>query len=146
MGGEVGGYTNDFPPAFFGDRSMGFFDTLFGRQKPVPVGPERLFAMSTAQLTLETSQQLTPTGSAAICFKGVASGPFKSIQAELSQLLELTGRDDQLTIKPYEDDFGYRWFIFTGKDFQALVTTLHVASETLIAKGYGSMLMFAMFA
>ena len=31
---------------------MGFFDTLFGRQKPVPVGPERLFAMSTAQLTL----------------------------------------------------------------------------------------------
>ncbi len=54
---------------------MGFFDSLFGRQKPVPVGPERLFAMSTAQLTLETEQHLTPTGNAAICFKGVASGP-----------------------------------------------------------------------
>ncbi|HET8906289.1 MAG TPA: hypothetical protein VFN11_04925 [Ktedonobacterales bacterium] len=125
---------------------MGFFDTLFGRQKPVPVGPERLFAMSTAQLTLETEQHLTPTGNAAICFKGVASGPFKDIQSELEQLLEIAGRDDQLTIKPFEDAFGYRWFIFGGKDFQALVTTLHVASETLLSKGYGSQLLFAMFA
>jgi hypothetical protein len=102
--------------------------------------------MSTAQLTLETEQQLTPTGNAAICFRGVQSGPFKEIQSDLEQLLEIAGRDDQLTIKPYEDSFGYRWFIFGGKDFQALVTTLHVASETLLSKGYGSQLLFALFA
>ncbi len=64
----------------------------------------------------------------------------------MEQLLELASRDDQLSLKPFEDKFGYRWFIFTGKDFQALVTTLHVASETLLSKGYGSLLMFAMFA
>jgi hypothetical protein len=125
---------------------MGFFDTLFGRQKPVPVGPERLFAMSTAQITLETDQRLTPTGSAAICFKRIASGPFAALQADLEQLLQLTVKDDQLHVKAFEDELSYQWFIFSGKDFQALVTTLHVASQTLIEKGYGSQLLFAIFA
>ncbi len=125
---------------------MSIFDTLFGRQKPVPVGPERLFAMSTADITLETEQHLTPTGSVALCFKGIASGPFQEIQKDLEQLLQLTGRDDQMQIKPFADDFGYRWFIVTGKDFQGLITALHVASQTLLEKGYGTQLLFAIFA
>jgi hypothetical protein len=124
---------------------MSIFDTLFGRQKPVPVGPERLFAMSTAQLALETDQHLTAVGSAALCFKGVASGPFAEIQRDLDQLLQIAGRDDGLTVKPFEDNFGYRWLIFGSKDFQALVTTLHVASQTLQERGYGSQLLFAVF-
>ena len=125
---------------------MGIFDTLFGRQKPVPVGEERLFAMSTAQITLETDQQLTPTGTAAMCFKGVASGPFAQIQQDLDQLLKIAGRDDQLSYKPFKDDLGYSWLIFTCQDFQMLVTTLHMASQTLLEQGYGSQLLFAIFA
>src|SRR5579864_7767428 len=101
---------------------MGFLDALFGRQKPVPVGPERLFAMSTAQITLETEQHLTNGGAAAICFKGVASGPFAQIQKDLDQLLALAGRDDGLSVKPFEDAFGYRWLIFSATNFQSLVT------------------------
>jgi hypothetical protein len=124
---------------------MGILDALFGRQKPVPVGPERLFAMSTAQLTLETDQRLTSAGSAALCFKGVASGPFAAIQRDLDQLLQIAGRDGGLAVKPFEDAFGYRWLIFTSKDFQALVTTLHMASQTLQEQGYGSQLLFAIF-
>ncbi len=124
---------------------MGFLDALFGRQKPAPVGPERLFAMSTAVLTLQAGQNLTPTGTAAICFKKIASGPFAALQAELAQLLDIAGEEDKLTVKPYQDDMGYDWFIFTGADFQALVTTLHVASQTLIEKGYDSQLLFAIF-
>jgi hypothetical protein len=124
---------------------MGFLDALFGRQKPVPVGPERLFAMSTAQMTLETAQNLTAGNSAALCFKGVESGPFAQIQRDLDELLQIAGRDDGLSVKPYDDPFNYRWLIFSGKDFQALVTTLHVASQTLIERGYGSQLLFAVF-
>jgi hypothetical protein len=124
---------------------MGFFETLFGRQKPVPVGPERLFAMSTAQITLETEQHLTPAGAVAICFKRIASGPFQELQSELRQLLDLTTKDAALQLKTFEDPLGYQWFIFSGADFQALVTTLHVASQTLIEKGYGSQLLFAIF-
>ncbi len=125
---------------------MGFLDALFGRQKPVPPSPERLFAMSTAQLTLETDQNLTPAGAAALCFKGLASGPFKAIQSELEQLLQIAGRDDGLRIRPYEDQYNYRWFIFESPNFQSLVTTLHVASQTLLDRGYGTQLLFAIFA
>ena len=124
---------------------MGLLDALFGRQKPVPVGPEKLFAMSTAQLTLETEQHLIDAGAAALCFKGVASGPFAQIQRDLNQLLDLAGRDDHLTVKPYDDPFNYRWLIFNSTNFEALVTTLHVASQTLIDQGYGSQLLFAIF-
>lgn len=125
---------------------MGFLDTLFGRQKPVPVGPERLFSMSTAQTTLEIEQNLTPTGIAAMCFKDVASAPFAQMQRDLDQMLHLAERDDAITYRAYKDDLGYSWLIFEGKDFQALVTTLHVASRTLLDEGYGSQLLFAIFA
>ncbi|HEX8728661.1 MAG TPA: hypothetical protein VF739_08570 [Ktedonobacterales bacterium] len=125
---------------------MGFFDTLFGRQKPTPAGDDKIFAMSTAQITLQTEQNLIPTGSAAMCFKGIASGPFSEIQTNLEQLLELASREDHLTIKPSEDTFGYRWFTFTSSDFQALVTAIHMASSTLLDRGYGSQLLFAIFA
>src|SRR5215831_5442369 len=92
---------------------MGIFDSLFGRQKPVPVGPERLFAMSTAQITLETSQSLTPSGTAAMCFKGVASGPFAQIQSELDQLLKVAATNDSsVKYRTFKDDFGYSWLIF----------------------------------
>ena len=124
---------------------MGFFDTLFGRQKPAPAGPDKIFAMSTAQVTLQTEQNLASTGSAGMCFKGMASGPFAAIQTELEQLLALAGHEDHLTIKPAEDSLGYRWFVFSGTDFQALITAVHMASSTLMDRGYDSQLLFALF-
>lgn len=125
---------------------MGILDTLFGRQKPVPVGPERLFAMSTAQITLETAQGLTSSGAAAMCFKGIASGPFQQIQSELDSMLKVSSqRDNDVTYRTYQDKLGYSWLIFTSPDFQSLVTTLHVASRSLLDQGYGSQLLFAIF-
>ena len=85
-------------------------DSLLGRQKPVPVGPERLFAMSTAEITLQTAQNLTPSGTAAMCFKGVASGPFAQIQSELDQMLKVAAKNDStLKYRTFKDDFGYSW-------------------------------------
>lgn len=124
---------------------MSIFDTLFGRQKPAPVGQERLFAMSTAQIAIETEQHLTATGKAGLCFKSIASGPFAEIQRDLEQLLQIAARDDAMQIKSYQDSLGYRWFLFEAKDFQGLVTSLHVASQTLAEKGYDSQLLFAIF-
>lgn len=125
---------------------MGFLDALFGHQKPVPVGPERLFAMSTAQLTLETAQGLTSTGTAAMCFKDVASGPFAQIQRDLDALLDVAQKDATgVRYRSVKDDLGYSWLIFESDDFQGLVTTIHVASRTLLDQGYGSQLLFAIF-
>ena len=52
---------------------MSFFDALFGRHRPVPSKTEGLFAISTAQITLQVSLHLQPANQAAICFKSVGS-------------------------------------------------------------------------
>ena len=149
--GRVGAFGRqwgtDSEPLVVKDAGMGIFDTLFGRQKPVPVGPERLFAMSTAQISLEVDQNLTPTGMAGLCFKGIASGPFQQIQTELDDMLKVADRNDHtVTYRAFKDELGYSWLIFTSADFQSLVTTLHVASRSLLDQGYGSQLLFAIFA
>jgi hypothetical protein len=125
---------------------MGILDTLFGRQKPVPVGPERLFAISTAQVALEAEQSLTPAGVAAMCFKNIASGPFAKLQEDLDAMLKLSDSSSvNAKYRPYKDDLGYSWLIFESADFQSLVTTIHVASRSLLDEGYDSQLLFAIF-
>jgi len=59
---------------------VSFFDALFGHQKPVPAGPERLFGMSTALLPLQVELNLHPLGIAAMCFRDIGSGPFAQMQ------------------------------------------------------------------
>jgi hypothetical protein len=124
---------------------MGIFDTLFGRQKPVPAAKEeRLFAISTADVTLQVEEQLKPARNAAICFSGITSGPFQQIQQELQDLLKVSS-DTTVQARPYEDPQGYKWIIFESDDFQNLVTFTHMVSQTLISEGYGDRLLAAVF-
>ncbi len=123
---------------------MGFFETLFGRQKPVKMSPEKLFAMSTAELTLRTSLELVPAGKAGICFQGLASSPFKQLQSELNQLMQVAGQGGT-TARPFEDDLGYKWFLLEGQDFQGLVTAIHMVSQSLLEEGYAEQLLAAVF-
>jgi len=125
---------------------VSILDTLFGRQKPQPVGPERLFAISTAETTLQTAQDLAPTETAAMCFKGIASGPFAQMQRDLDAMLHVAAADQNgAQYRFFQDELGYSWLIFESRDFQTLVTTVHVASRTLLDQGYGSQLLFAIF-
>jgi hypothetical protein len=125
---------------------MGFLDSLFGRQKPAPANPDHLFAMSTAEVTLDAEQSLKPTGTAAMCFKRIASGPFAKLQQDLDQMLSIAGKGDATaSYRPFNDELGYSWLIFQSADFQSLVTTIHVSSRTLLDQGYDSQLLFAIF-
>ena len=125
---------------------MGIFDALFGRQKPAPLAKnERLFAISTADVTLQTQEDMRPATTAGICFKGVASGPFNQIQQELQELLKVAATDSPTTARAFEDGLGYKWILLEGQDFQSLVTTMHMVSQTLIDEGYGEQLLASVF-
>ncbi|HEY7346869.1 MAG TPA: hypothetical protein VH599_01025 [Ktedonobacterales bacterium] len=124
---------------------MGFFETLFGRQKPVKMSPEKLFAMSTAELTLRTSLELVPAGHAGICFQGLASSPFKQLQGELNQLMQVAGQGGGVQARPWEDDLGYKWFLMEGQDFQGMVAAVHMVSQSLLEEGYSEQLLAAVF-
>lgn len=125
---------------------MGVFDAIFGRQKPVPLAKnDRLFAISTADITLRTQEDMQPSRTAGICFRGIASGPFKQILDDLHDLLKVANPDTAVVAKPYEDDFGFKWVLMESDDFQMLVTTMHMVSQTLLDGGYGEQLLSAVF-
>ncbi len=123
---------------------MGIFDALFGRQKPAPTAKDdRIFAITTAEVTLVTRENLTAGKEVGICFKGLPSGPFAQVTQELHDLLKVATSGEPITSRDFEDNLGYKWILLTCDDFQTLITTLHMVSQTLIDEGYGEQLLAA---
>ena len=67
---------------------MGLRDVLFGRKKLKDPARERLFAISTARITLQTELNLKPAGAAGVCFKSLSAGEFVRAENDLQQVLD----------------------------------------------------------
>ena len=63
-------------------------DVLFGRKKLKDPAGERLFALTTAAVTLDTSCGLKPAGKGAVIFKPLSAGEFAQAQTDIDQLLQ----------------------------------------------------------
>jgi hypothetical protein len=125
---------------------MGLLDSLLGRTKLEQPSIDRLFAIATAQVTLSTGLGLEPTGAAAICFKPMSSARFRESGKDIEDMTRLAFKDEGMTIDRSEDSFGYEWLTLHGTDFESLVTTVHVASQSMIDEGFGDQLLCAVFA
>ena len=64
---------------------MGLFDAILGRRKVAGPAPDRLFAITTAYITLETEHRITSRGTAAIVFQPLATGDFERIAADMGR-------------------------------------------------------------
>ncbi|HVV59026.1 MAG TPA: hypothetical protein VHC45_11745 [Gaiellaceae bacterium] len=124
---------------------MGLRDVLFGRKKLPGPKEDRLFALSTAAVTLDTECGLKPAGAAAITFKPQSSGEFKSAFDDVDQLVEAAATSSGSTIERRSDDYGYEWLIVHDPDLEDVVSTVHVVAAELIAKGFGEQLLAALF-
>src|SRR3954451_13356904 len=124
---------------------MGLTDVLFGRKKLKGPATERLFAISTARITLEAELNLKSAGAAAVVFKSQSSGEFVRSENELTQLLEVTSVQSGSKIERKTDSFGYEWLIVRDADFEDLVTTVHLIGDELNSRGFGPQLLAAMF-
>jgi hypothetical protein len=78
---------------------MGFLDALLGgRGKRVKgAAPDRLFAMTTAQITLDTGLGLKHKGAAGIVFQPLETADFDEIVSETEELLRAEGEDTGTT-------------------------------------------------
>jgi len=123
---------------------MGFLDTLLGRSKLPKPKPDRLFAMSTAYVTLNSSLNLSSEG-AGICFKPMEASRFKNTELEIEQLLAQSCKETKTQYKLKKDSYGYLWVILTDPDFEDLVGTLYMVSDTLIENDFGEQLLCAVF-
>jgi hypothetical protein len=126
---------------------VGFLDGLLGGKRKLKLpARDRLFAMTTAQVTLETAVGLKHRGTAAIAFQSLATADFKSIVEETKELLTGAAEDTGTTIETKQDDFGYAWIVLHDDDFDDLVVSINTVSSSLEAGGYGDRLLAAVFA
>ncbi len=124
---------------------MGFLDTLLGRSKPVKPDLDRLFALSTAALTLEAATGFTPTGLGAVCFRAAEGGAFARLQRDAQ---ELRDADEGPKVEVSEDEYGYTWILAKHEPaaLPDLVTDLHAVNATLEANGFGPHLLVSLVA
>ena len=126
---------------------MGFLDALLGgKRKLKGVAPDRLFAMTTAQVTLDTGLGIKSRGSAGIVFQPIGSADFKSILDEAEELVRGTAEETETKVESSNDEFGYRWIVLRDPDFEDLVVSLNAVSTELQGGGYGDRLLACVFA
>jgi PspAB-like protein len=125
---------------------VGFIDTLLGgRRRLKGPAPDRLFAITTAQVTLETGLDIKHKGAAAIIFQPLPTADFDSIVKEAEELVRGTAEDSATKVEFTDDQFGYRWLILRDTDFEDLVVSLNAVSTELQGGGYGDRLLAALF-
>ncbi len=125
---------------------MGFLDGLLGRKKMVGPAPDRLFALTTAYVTLETGHQITTAGKAAIVFQPIDNADFDQIAQEMEALVRGTGEETGTSLTTTEDSFDYRWMVFSDPDVEDLVVGINAVNDALQVGGYGDRVLCAVFA
>ena len=124
---------------------MGLGDVLFGRKRLKDPARERLFALSTARVTLEVELGLRTAGSAAVVFKPLSAGEFVRAENELQELLDKVAMESASRVERRSDSFGYEWLIVHDADLEDQVTTVHLVASELQARGFGPQLLAAAF-
>jgi hypothetical protein len=124
---------------------MGLFDVLRGKRELKQPAPDRLFAMSTAYVTMETAMGLTSVGKAAIVFQPLATNDFEGIVRDMEEVVRGTGDDAGTTVEARDDEFGYRWMVLSDPDFEDLVVGVNAVSTAIAGGGYGDRILCAVF-
>ena len=125
---------------------MGFLDVVLGKRKLAGPAPDRLFAVSTAYVKFETELGITSRGAAAIVFQPLSTADFQSIVTDTEQVVRATSSDAGVTVETSDDQYGFRWLVLRGKDFDDLVVGINAVSGSLEAGGYGDRVLCAVFA
>ena len=124
---------------------MGLADILLGRKKLKGPAQDRLFALSTARVTLDTELGLETAGSGGIVFKPLSAGEFVRAENDLQQVLDAVARESGSRLERKSDDFGYEWIVVRDADLEDQVTTVHAVAQGLQEAGFGEQLLAAAF-
>jgi hypothetical protein len=120
-------------------------DVLFGRKKLSEPSEDRLFALTTAAVTLETELRLVTAGAAAVAFKPQSSGEFRSASDDVDKLVDAVAEQSGSQVERKSDEFGFDWIIVRDPDLEDLVATAHTLAAEFTAQGFGAQLLAAAF-
>jgi hypothetical protein len=124
---------------------VGILGVLFGRNKLRKPDRERFFSIVTAAFTVSGRADLRVTDFAGVVFNPVESSFFDTLDTELRDLLRISGQATGTRYEVKDDTFGTRWVALDDRDFNDLVSTVHLVIETIIDHGFGDRLLAAVF-
>jgi hypothetical protein len=124
---------------------VGLGNILFGRKKLKEPARERLFALSTAQVTLDVECGLKTASVGAVVFKPLSAGEFTQVEDDVRELLHAVARDSGSELDRKTDSFGFEWIIVRDADLEDQVTAVHGVASEFQARGFGPQLLAAAF-
>ena len=122
---------------------MSFLDTLLGRDKPLKSKTDRLFALTTCEVTIETALDMKATNKAAISFRPVSTFDWDGLESEMQDLLKVSTQDSPLKWRWFTDEFEFKWVILEASEFENLIATANMIGDELTDHGYGDQLLAA---
>jgi len=124
---------------------MGLSDVLFGRKKLKGPKDDRLFALTTAAVTLETECGLKTAGASAVTFKPLSSGDFVRVDNDVEALIKSAALSSGAEVERKSDTYGFEWLIVRDPHLEDQVTSVHAVASELSAQGFGAQLLAAAF-
>jgi hypothetical protein len=125
---------------------MGLRDILTGRHEVKGPAPDRLFAISTAYIALQTEHNIEPAGAAAIVFQALQTSEFEAVIKEMEEVVIATGGESGTKVHTEDDSFGYRWMVLHGASVEDLAVGINAVSGSIESAGHGERLLCAVFA
>ncbi len=130
---------------------MGLRDIITGRHTVSgPAKQDRLFAITTAYVTLQAEHSIEPAGVAAIVFQALANADFESTLKDMEEVVKATGGDSGTSVASQNDEYGYRWLVLRnpgeGGAIEDLAVGINAVSSSIETAGYGERLLCAVFA
>jgi hypothetical protein len=125
---------------------VGLRDILTGRHEVKGPAPDRLFAISTAYVALQTEHQIEPAGAAAIVFQALQTSEFEATIKEMEEVVKATGGENDTDVHTEDDSFGYRWMVLHDGSVEDLAVGINAVSSSIETAGHGERLLCAVFA
>jgi len=118
---------------------------LLGKKKLSEPARDRLFALTTAAVTMDTELGLRTAGAAGVCFKPLSAGDFMRAENDLQELLDKVAADSGSKLERREDSFGFTWIVVRDTELEDQAATIHTVSSGLEEAGFGAQLLAAVF-
>jgi hypothetical protein len=119
---------------------------LTGRHEVKGPAPDRLFAISTAYVALQTEHGIEPAGAAAIVFQALQTSEFEGVLKEMEEVVVATGGENDTQVHTEDDSFGYRWMVLHDASVEDLAVGINAVSGSIETAGHGERLLCAVFA
>jgi PspA associated protein B len=124
---------------------VGLSDVLFGRKKLKEPAADRIFALTTAAVTLDSECGLKPAGKGAIVFKPLSAGGFSQVDTDMEELVKSLAAGSGSTLERKKDSFGFEWVVIEDPDLEDQVAGVHAVADEFQERGFGAQLLAAAF-